>query len=208
MLYVSHNMNTIRQLCDRCIVLDKGKVVFEGDVEDSIEVYMGVHGSRKTNYEFTKAHHINPRSTNNFVIHELRILNQNAPLFNYGVPVSLELDCITTKVWTDVALRFEIHYQDGSKVGTMLSIDKVTLSEGRVNTISLQMDTSHIAPGRYFVNIIAYQDNTFGSELFLDGVYPGFYFEISNELSNENKLLWMHNHWGHVHLHDMQLRLL
>ena len=25
-LYVSHNMNTIRQLCDRCVVLDKGKV--------------------------------------------------------------------------------------------------------------------------------------------------------------------------------------
>ena len=25
-LYVSHNMNTIRQLCDRCVVLDKGEV--------------------------------------------------------------------------------------------------------------------------------------------------------------------------------------
>ncbi|MCI5575190.1 MAG: ABC transporter ATP-binding protein, partial [Clostridiales bacterium] len=31
-LYVSHNMNTIRQLCTRCIVLDHGKVVFDGDV--------------------------------------------------------------------------------------------------------------------------------------------------------------------------------
>ena len=39
-LYVSHNMNTIRQLCDRCIVLDQGKVVFEGDVESAIDVYM------------------------------------------------------------------------------------------------------------------------------------------------------------------------
>jgi lipopolysaccharide transport system ATP-binding protein len=29
-LYVSHNMNTIRQLCDRCIiVLDKGKTIME-----------------------------------------------------------------------------------------------------------------------------------------------------------------------------------
>ena len=28
-LYVSHNMNTIRQLCDRCIVLDKGKIIFD-----------------------------------------------------------------------------------------------------------------------------------------------------------------------------------
>ncbi len=31
-LYVSHNMATIRDLCDRCIVLDKGKAIFDGDV--------------------------------------------------------------------------------------------------------------------------------------------------------------------------------
>lgn len=39
-LYVSHNMNTIRQLCNRCIVLEKGKVIFDGDTEEAIEVYM------------------------------------------------------------------------------------------------------------------------------------------------------------------------
>ena len=40
-LYVSHNMNTIRQLCDRCVVLNQGKVVYEGDVEQAIAVYLG-----------------------------------------------------------------------------------------------------------------------------------------------------------------------
>ena len=40
-LYVSHNMNTIRQLCDRCIVLDHGKVLFDGDVEKAIAFYFG-----------------------------------------------------------------------------------------------------------------------------------------------------------------------
>ena len=38
-LYVSHNMETIRRLCDRCIVLDKGKKIFDGDVEQAIELY-------------------------------------------------------------------------------------------------------------------------------------------------------------------------
>ena len=40
-LYVSHNMNTIRDLCDRCIVLDHGKIVFDGDVEDAVKIYLG-----------------------------------------------------------------------------------------------------------------------------------------------------------------------
>ena len=39
-LYVSHNMNTIRRLCDRCIVIDEGQVIFDGDVEKGIAIYM------------------------------------------------------------------------------------------------------------------------------------------------------------------------
>lgn len=38
-LYVSHNMETLRRLCDRCIVLDNGKIIFDGDVEKAIEIY-------------------------------------------------------------------------------------------------------------------------------------------------------------------------
>lgn len=38
-LYVSHNMNTIRRLCDRCVVLDKGRIIFERDVEEAISIY-------------------------------------------------------------------------------------------------------------------------------------------------------------------------
>ena len=41
-LYVSHNMDTIRRLCDRCVVLDKGKIIFDGEVEKAIEIYTGL----------------------------------------------------------------------------------------------------------------------------------------------------------------------
>ncbi len=39
-LYVSHNMTTIKKLCDRCIVLDHGKILFDGDVNKAIEIYL------------------------------------------------------------------------------------------------------------------------------------------------------------------------
>lgn len=38
-LYVSHNMATVRELCDRCVVLSEGKVIFDGDVEQAIRYY-------------------------------------------------------------------------------------------------------------------------------------------------------------------------
>ena len=49
-------MNTIRQLCDRCVLLDKGRVVFDGNVESAINMYMGTENwsKLKTYYDFSK----------------------------------------------------------------------------------------------------------------------------------------------------------
>ncbi len=40
-LYVSHNMDTIYKLCKRCLVLDKGSLVFDGDVAEATRIYHG-----------------------------------------------------------------------------------------------------------------------------------------------------------------------
>jgi lipopolysaccharide transport system ATP-binding protein len=38
-LCVSHNMETIRDLCSRCIVLEEGKKIFDGNTDEAIGVY-------------------------------------------------------------------------------------------------------------------------------------------------------------------------
>lgn len=40
-LFVSHNMNSVRILCNKGIVLENGKVTFSGTTEDSINYYIG-----------------------------------------------------------------------------------------------------------------------------------------------------------------------
>ena len=53
-LYVSHNMSTIRQLCSRCIVLSHGQKVFDGGVEDAISIYLGLAEQFKPVRQFDK----------------------------------------------------------------------------------------------------------------------------------------------------------
>ena len=38
-IFVSHGMDQIRDFCDRCIVLKKGKIIFDGDVDQAIDIY-------------------------------------------------------------------------------------------------------------------------------------------------------------------------
>lgn len=39
-LFVSHNIEAVQQLCNRCIVLDKGAIVFDGGVDKAISNYL------------------------------------------------------------------------------------------------------------------------------------------------------------------------
>lgn len=43
-LFVSHSMASIRNLCTNCIVLNNGEVVFSGEVNDAIKVYVAQNG--------------------------------------------------------------------------------------------------------------------------------------------------------------------
>lgn len=62
-LFISHNMTAIRNLCKRSILLDKGKVVMVGNTEDVIEHYLSLaQADQKSLYEFTPQ--VTPASIN------------------------------------------------------------------------------------------------------------------------------------------------
>lgn len=48
-LFVSHNMAAINSLCDRVIVLDRGKMIFDGRVSEGIEAYINRNEDRARN---------------------------------------------------------------------------------------------------------------------------------------------------------------
>jgi hypothetical protein len=59
-----------------------------------------------------------------------------------------------------------------------------------------------MTPGRYRVDIVAYQMNEFGNQVLIDGVYPGLILEI---VEKENDIIWLDRWWGHVRLNDLKI---
>lgn len=95
-----------------------------------------------------------------------------------------------------------IKTKNGVNVGTVFSKNGLTLKTG-ISTVSILFDTTHLVPGSYYADIVAYQKNEFGRDAFMDGVYPGFSFVIDDSLDGDNKLIWKTQHWGSTHLHDL-----
>lgn len=200
-LYVSHNMNTIRKLCDRCVVLDKGKIVFIGGVEEAIDIYNGVAYSQEYDYVYDDTHHSkNPDAEFRFV--SLSYTQDNRYIHFCGEPIRFEVKAISTREFPGVFFRFETQHYDGNMVGTMFSCEAVTIPCKDEVKMLFQIDTTHLAPGRYRVDIIAYQKDEFGKEHFLDGVYPGLFIELQR---NPEDIEWLTKYWGAVHLHDVSV---
>ena len=202
-LYVSHNMNTIRQLCDRCVVLDKGRIVFDGDVEEAISLYLGLSSSPEQHYIYNREHHKNLLSTDKFVINELYINHDNGFIFSINDTVSLTVKIDTKQRYNDVRFRLVITYRDGSFAGTMLSANSINIERGIGVSVNLSMSLKALMPGMYRVDLIAFLYDEFGHESVIDGVYPGFFLEIDEKITEKNPIMWLHQYWGHIRLEDI-----
>ena len=206
-LYVSHNMSTVRQLCDRCIVLDKGRVVFDGETDKAIAIYIGAQERMPSHIEFGPEHrpddHI-VRAQKRFSMDSLQLVNRANPVFQLGDEAVLEMRCTAEEPLKGLSFRFEFWYQDGTKVATALSRNFLDVASG-TSVIEIKLPLRHLVSGQYRADIVAFLFDGTGNERKIDAVYPGFNFQIEPSLDQENYLQWDHRSWGMVRLDDLSL---
>ena len=147
-LYVSHNMNTIRQLCDRCVVLSQGKVIFEGDVEEAIEVY---NSSQKIDLLTTVDLSTKKRNGSFTTQHQVREVCLNTLYVNDKKELEFCLKIHSTHENDNMIIRAIINTTSGVVVGMTYS-ELIKFGEGE-NDIHLSFDSRNLAAGAYIVDL-------------------------------------------------------
>jgi len=201
-LYVSHNMNTIRQLCTRCIVLDHGKIIFDGDVERAIDIYMKAHGDvSQTKFDLSKKSSRNPEDTPTKLM-GVRLMGKENAVYQQGEPMVFQADILARKQFEHLRFRFEIRYADDVPVGAMPDVDLGVMETGEHATFEMIFDTSWLTGGKYKVFIVLFERNEFGTGHDHDLVLPAFYFEIVDR----GDITWKSTNWGHIRFLDMPFK--
>jgi len=197
-LYVSHNMNTIRQLCDRCIVLDKGKVVFEGDVEKAIDVYMGRQMNESTyrNYEeFVRPKWI--RSPKIKIL-EAEYLKKDNVHFDGYEPIHLRMKFEILHDIQNVGLRIEVISLEDVPLGTYCLYDFCSGYAGQVLEFEMDLDASMFMDAEYKTYYTLFHKNAQGGNADLDWV-PGLCFQRTT-VSMTHNWVWRPKVWGFIQL--------
>ena len=204
-LYVSHNMNTIRQLCERCVVLNKGKVIYDGDVEEAIQIYLNQSNTESSVFTDLSSRERPGNSTNVVRMKSIRLLNKEDCIFSVGENMHLELKWRSLKNLEDIRFRMIIRYRDDSAVGLTVSPSFTHCKKGEDIVTKFKFDVSNLAQGKYFASIALYQSDKVGNSVILDHVTRAFSFDVINNKDDKQMLNWEHRWWGSVRFPELEI---
>ena len=193
-LYVSHNMNTVRQLCNRCVVLDKGKIIFDGDVEEAISLYMNSSSYERPFRDYQKTLRPKWLRSEHLRLLQAQYIAKDSCIFKREERVKIVFIWKTTENIDNAGLRFEIRNMDGTPIATSVSYECYSGKKDELTKAYFTYDVSALTPGTYHTIYTFFKQNDYGTGEDLDCV-EGMDIIIDD---SDNKLNWKANAWGHI----------
>ena len=204
-LYVSHNMNTIRDLCDRCIVLDHGKVIFDGNVEKAVGIYIGTNDYFRTRYEYAATSH-SRGGRKQAMIEEIRFEDGFTGQCTASEEVRLTLGGRAMDDLRDLRFHFEVEAPNGTRVGSMFTDGSISVKKGDLFTVPMSLDLSGLVPDRYIFHAAVETMEAYETYAWQDTVSHAFTLEILADPASRKLGIWAPKTWGNVKLRDIRIR--
>ena len=203
-LYVSHNMNTIRQLCKRCIVMDHGRVIFDGETEEAISIYMENSAELALVNDCSQDR---PYMDLDYRVHVdlVTFLNKKEyPIYSSKEKVDIKIDYTAKKETNNLAFRIILQTFDKIRIALATTAPNISAVKGK-NSIVLELPIEWIAPGKYSCFIVVYSVNEFGTDQVHDRIENACAFEISTVSDTINNMSWNHNAWGYMKIPELKV---
>ena len=152
-LYVSHNMGTIQRLCTRCIVLDHGRVIFDGPVDDAIGLYLSNKGASSSMTDL-ESFERNQWVIKDVIMSSIQQLGSGNGIYMQDSKLDFELFWKTSAsaVLENLILRATIIHQSGCIAG-FCSIGLGNHGPNEMNHTRVSVDLRGIVPGNYYVTL-------------------------------------------------------
>ncbi len=196
-LYVSHNMETVRRLCDRCLILDHGKLVYDGDTDEACKRYFG-NESVKTDVYADFSNYIRPGwlGREDVRLISAEYVDKNMPVKDYK-NLDIKMKWRIVEDVEKVGIRVELADGEERVFATSVFYDQIEGRSGDTGESILSVDLSHVVNGDYKTFYTVFCMDQFGENSDLDCV-KGINIVIDREKENMGNLNWRNGSWGNI----------
>ncbi len=199
-LYVSHNMQTIRSLCNRCIVLEHGKVAFDGDVEKAISIYMNDKSNSDVRIDYSQIPRRPWLKDTSLKTDMTEFVGKKDNIFLNNEELRILLKWTNEKDVENLGLRLEIKDISRAPIATALFYDFYSGQKGHKGEMEIAVSLNGFAPGTYTTNYVFFLKDQVGQNIDVDCVH-GLCFEVRKD----SEIIWNSKAWGHMELTDKKI---
>ncbi len=151
-LFVSHNMTSIADLCTKCVQMKRGEMAMYADTRTVVGEYLQENLKSMSSYDDLA---MVPRSNKNWA-ERVRIISFEMENENYFWKQTPEFSfsvLIDDRNITAIEFGFAISGANGSRVFTYESTEAYQCKEGQVLKFKVTMDAPRLVPSRYYVSV-------------------------------------------------------
>lgn len=200
-IYVSHNMNTVRRLCSRGIVMQKGKIIYDGDTDGAIKLYLDSSKTEQKLFnDFKDARRFN-FLTDKIHFESLEVLGRKNLCIGDGEDMRLRIKWKALNDVPALSLRMMIHNVNNEPIATSVCCNFMSCKAGETYTKEFIMNTDALATGTYRILMAAFEMDDIGGVIDADAVWPALSFDRNKNSSID----WKAKLFGDIDMPPMRV---
>jgi lipopolysaccharide transport system ATP-binding protein len=203
-VFVSHNMALISSFCERIIYLESGRIKADGPTQDILSQYLQDSadvGEQKI--ERLRARHMGARIR----ITEIKLISQNGPVLVFGNSLIFEVHLISDVNSNGLRLGTTIFNNTGEPIGSLITREEFSVSEGGSLKLLLEIPRLDLAPGRYYCGFSIGYGGIDSFRIDEDVIQGLPVFDIVPTADESRLIAHWEPRWGHVVIRDANLKV-
>ena len=201
-LYVSHNMRTVSQLCNRGLFLHQGKLLYDGTTEKAIELYGGA-GNRDVVRDLDSM--TRPRNRGDLMrMKKMVVLNSTNMEFQQDDAWEFNITSISNVDEKSLRLRLILKNNLATPIA-MTHTMPFEVKAGEKFTLNVRFPLDGIAPGEYMVKLSLISDRLGGGSNYYDTIEDIGQFIVVDDPQMNDGFTWAERLWGNMRLKKLEM---
>lgn len=195
-LFISHNMSSIQQLCTRCIVLNAGEKIFDGSVDEAIDLYTNLSNSHGL---ASLAASVRDEKSGLALIDASLAFTSNHTVVDDHIDLQVSMKAEGFE--RDVHFLIVFRDQANVSVGSFYTEQGYSFGGDQLFQDMFHIDVSQLMPGKYAADILVCHE--------VNGIVAPFsifdnavHFSRS-QLGGAKRLDWNNHSWGNIRFPNM-----
>ncbi|MBR5166885.1 MAG: ABC transporter ATP-binding protein [Salinivirgaceae bacterium] len=198
-LFVSHNMGAVRNLCETGFVLKNGMIDFGGTVENAINHYLATKiDCVVTHRTICTEERLAPEKAVGFLT---AAIEKGECSFSFREPISFIFEIKANKTVTDCRINATIVDAGGASIGSVSNDEFFSIGKGEKKTIRFTIFDHNLAAGQYSISFSIGTGNYKTGQTDFDIIFSVFSFDIDTYDENipDSKFCAQWNvGWGNI----------